>query len=195
MSVKPLDAEDTFYCKVCNLNIPDFELHVAGKYHKLELADYDDTEHKSDNNVDDSDWNDPDIEKIDVMSIDDDSSKGYILGVDLEYPKELHVLHNDFPLPPESIELDGVQKLVPNFQNKIKYVIHYRALKQCLRFGLKLTKIHRILKFDQRPWMKSYIDLNTAMRKKVENDFERNFCKFMNNSVFGKTMENISRVE
>ena len=94
---------------------------------------------------------------IDVLDISDESRKGYILEVDLEYPKELHDLHNDYPLTAENIELDKVSKLLPNLNNKEKY-IHYRNLKQCLNLGLKLTKIHRILEFDQSDWMKPYIN-------------------------------------
>jgi hypothetical protein len=130
---------------------------------------------------------------VDVTEVSDTSCKGYILEVDLEYPSELHDLHNDYPMAPESMELGGVRKLVPNLQNKTNYVIHYRALKQCLSHGLKLTKIHQVIEFDQRPWMKSYIDLNTSMRKKATNDFEKDNYKLMNNSVFGKTMENIRK--
>jgi hypothetical protein len=103
---------------------------------------------------------------VDVMNVDDESSKGYMLEVDLEYPTELHDLHNDYPFAPESLVLGKVNKLVPNFNNKIKYVIHYRTLKQCLSQGLKLSKIHRVLEIDQSTWMKTYIDLNTEMRKK-----------------------------
>ena len=128
---------------------------------------------------------------IDVMSVSDESSKGYILEVDLEYPQSLHDLHNDYPLAPENIEVNGVKKLIPNLRNKTNYIIHYRALKQYLRLGLKLIQIKRVVEFDQSAWMKSYIDLNTDMRRRANNEFEKDFYKLMNNSVFGKTMENI----
>ena len=149
------------------------------------------------------------FEKFDVMSIPDDNKKGYILEVDLEYPLELHDLHSDYPLVAEKLEIKEewlstysksikpdkntakVKKLVPNLQNKQKYKIHYRNLKQCIILGMKLTKIHRIMEFTQSSWMKKYIDLNTDMRKKAKNEFEKDFFKLMNNSVFGKTMENI----
>jgi hypothetical protein len=178
MSVNPLEKQDIYYCHVCNLNIPDIDVHESGEYHKGELEDFNDYE---------------DEPEFDVMKISDTSRKGYILEVDLEYPSELHDLHNDYPLAPESLELDGVRKLVPNLQNKIKYVVHYRSLKQYLSLGLKLTKIHRVLKFDQEPWMKKYIDLNTNLRKKATTEFDKDNFKLMNNCVFGKTMENIRK--
>ena len=79
-----------------------------------------------------------------------------ILEVDLEYPKSLHDLHNDYPLAPEQIEANKVKKLIPNLWNKKKYVIHYENLKQYLNLGLKLTHIHRGIKFKESPWLKSY---------------------------------------
>ena len=114
-----------------------------------------------------------------------------ILEVDLEYPKSLHDLHNDYPLAPEQIEVNKVDKLIPNLRDKKNYVIHYENLKQYLSLGLRLVKIHSGIKFEESPWLKKYIDLNTNLRTKAKNEFEKDFFKLMNNSVFGKTMENI----
>ena len=118
--------------------------------------------------------------------------KGYILEVDVEYPKELHDEHNDFPFLCEKKEINKVEMLVPNLSEKKKYVVHIRALDQALKHSLILEKVHRVIEFDQRPWLKSYIDFNTNLRaKSKKNEFEKDFFKLMNNSVFGKTMENI----
>ena len=115
-----------------------------------------------------------------------------ILEVDLIYPEELHDLHNDYPLCPERVECDkGVKKLIPNLRNKNNYVVHYKTLMQCLRLGMKLKKIHRGIKFIECDFLKPYIDKNTNLRTQAKNNFEKDFFKLMNNSVFGKTMENI----
>ena len=115
-----------------------------------------------------------------------------ILEVDLEYPENLHDLHNDYPFCPEKVKCkNGVEKLIPNLNDKTKYIIHYKNLIQCLRAGMKLKKIHRGIKFVESEWMKPYIDKNTNLRAKAKNNFEKDFFKLMNNSVFGKTMENI----
>ena len=115
-----------------------------------------------------------------------------ILEVDLEYPEELHDAHNDYPLCPERVECDkGVKKLIPNLRHKNNYVIHYKNLIQCLRLGMKLKKIHRGIKFIESAFLKSYINKNTNLRTQAKNNFEKDFFKLMNNSVFGKTMENI----
>ena len=115
-----------------------------------------------------------------------------ILEVDIEYPEELHDLHNDYPLCPESVECDNeVKKLIPNLRDKNNYVIHYKNLMQCLKLGMKLKKIHRGIKFKESDFMKPYINKNTNLRSQAKNNFEKDFFKLMNNSVFGKTMENI----
>ena len=114
-----------------------------------------------------------------------------VLEVDLEYPEELHEAHNDYPLAPERLKINKVEKLIPTLLKKEKYVLHGQNLKLYLELGLKLKWIHRGIKFREKPWMKSYIELNTDLRTKGKNDFEKDFFKLMNNSVFGKTMENI----
>ncbi|XP_052746715.1 uncharacterized protein LOC128199737 [Bicyclus anynana] len=129
------------------------------------------------------------------FNVSDTSELGFILEVDLEYPNILHDLHSDLPLCAENVLIGNSNeiKLVPNLNNKIKYKILYRNLKQCISLGVKLTKIHRILKFNQSPWLQRYIDLNTNLRTLAKSDFEKDFFKLMNNSVFGKTMENIEK--
>jgi len=121
----------------------------------------------------------------------DQVGRGYILEVDLEHPKKLHDLHNEYPLAPERIEINKVKKRIPNLNEKKKYVPHHKNLKQYLDLGLKLTKIHCGISFDEKAWLKPYIELNTNLRSKEQNEFEKDFFKLMNNSVFGKTMENI----
>ena len=115
-----------------------------------------------------------------------------IFEVDIQYPENLHNLHNDYPLCPEKVKCkNGVEKLIPNLRDKTKYVLHYKNLIQCLDMGLKVTRIHRGIKFVESEWMKPYIEMNTNLRAKAKNNFEKDFYKLMNNSVFGKTMENI----
>lgn len=153
------------------------------------------------------------LSSLDVMAIADDADTGYILEVDLEYPAALHDHHSDYPLVPEKIEImhemlspyqqqlktelgfhpAKVEKLVPNLWDKVKYPIHYRNLKQCLSLGMKLTKIHRVPQFKQQAWLKPYIELNTKLRAAAKTDFEKGFFKLMNNSVFGKTMEDVRK--
>ena len=123
--------------------------------------------------------------------VDDWERQPCILEVDLEYPRELWELHSDYPLAPEHLELDRVDKLVPNFHRKTKYVVHHEVLKTYLKHGLKISKIHCGISFDESPWMKPYINFNTRLRMQSKNKFESDFFKLMNNCVFGKTIENI----
>ena len=116
---------------------------------------------------------------------------GCILEVDLEYPAELHDFHNDFPLAPEKMILGKVEKLTQNLRDKEKMVLHGKNLQLYLSLGMKLKLIRRGLKFQEKDFMKNYIDKNTFLRSQAKNDFEKALFKLMNNSVFGKTMENV----
>ena len=118
---------------------------------------------------------------------------GYLLEVDVAYPRELHDYHNDLPFMCTKMKLNGVEKLVPNLYYKKKYIIHIKALKQAIDHGLVLKKIHRAIEFKQSAWMREYIGFNMRLRTAAKNDFEKDFYKLMNNSVFGKTMENIRK--
>ena len=146
--------------------------------------------------------------KEEILNTPDDAEHGYILEVDLAYPSYLHDMHNDYPLAAEHLTIDSemlsplqskiheqkktpsTKKLAPNLMDKKNYIIHYRNLKYYLEQGMILQKVHRVLKFKQSPWLKPFIDFNTAMRAKATSDFEKDFFKLMNNSVFGKTIEN-----
>ena len=119
---------------------------------------------------------------------------GYLLEVDVRYPKDLHDYHNDLPFMCCKMKINGVEKLVPNLYYKREYVIHVKALAQALEHGLVIECIHRMIKFKQSAWMKEYIDFNTRLRTAAKNDFEKDFYKLMNNSVFGRTMENIRKL-
>ena len=128
-----------------------------------------------------------------IKNYNENDKKGYILEVDVKYPKKLHDLHSDLPFLPERMEIKKCKKLVCNLYDKKKYVVHIKSLKQALNHGLKLKKIHRITELNQEAWLKPYIDMNTELRKLARNDFEKDLFKLMNNSVFGKTMENIRK--
>ena len=128
-----------------------------------------------------------------IKNYDENSDKGYILEVDVKHPKKLHDLHSDLPFLPKRMKIDKFKKLVCNLRNKNKYVVQIKSLKLALNHGLKSKKIHRIIEFNQEAWLKPYIETNTQLRKVAKNDFEKDFFKLMNNSVFGKTMENIRK--
>ena len=152
------------------------------------------------------------LDTNDIINYDANGDKGLFIKCDLEYPIELHDLHNNYPLAPESRNIqenelsdyqlnqikihkekhnDKIKKLVPNLYDKIGYVCHIKNLQYYLKQGLKLKKIHRPLEFDQSEWLKPYIDFNTKKRAASKNDFEKDLYKLMNNAVFGKTMENV----
>ena len=126
-------------------------------------------------------------------SMSNNGKKGYIFEVDLQYPKNLWEKHNDYPLAPENIKVNGVEKLICHFKPRKNYVVHYRNLRQYLEMGMKITAVHRGISFYQSPWMEPYIRKNTELRKTAANSFEKDFFKLMNNSVFGKTIENIRK--
>ena len=128
-----------------------------------------------------------------IKNCDENNGKGYILEVDVKYPKRLHELHSDLLFSSERMEVNKCKKLVCNLFNKKNYVVHINALKQALNHGLKFKKIHRVIEFNQEAWLKPYIDVNTELRKEAKNDFEKDLFKLMNNSVFGKRMENIRK--
>ena len=131
-----------------------------------------------------------DPEKL-VNMLSKEKKYDYLLEVDVKYPRELHNLHNDIPFMCDKMNINGVEKLIPNLYDKKKYIIHIRALKQVIDHGLILEKIHRCIRFRQSAWMKEYIDFIMRLRTAAKNDFEKDFYKLMNNSVFGKTMENV----
>ena len=126
-----------------------------------------------------------------IKNYDENGNIGYFFEVDIDYPKELFDLHKDLPVLPESKKVNKVEKLFCDIEDRKLYVIHIRGLKQVLNNGLRLRKVHRIIQFKQKAWLKVYIDMNTELRKNVKNEFEKNFFQLMNNSVFGKTIENV----
>ena len=146
-----------------------------------------------------------------ILKKKENAKNGWVLEVDLEYPQELHEEHNSYPLAPEKKvvekewmsdyqkrlmeELDlkppDCKKLLLTLQDKKNYVVHYRNLQFYLKQGMKLKSVHRVLEFEQECWMEPYIRMNTEFRKNAKSDFEKNFYKLMNNSVFGKIMENL----
>ena len=113
--------------------------------------------------------------EIFIRNYDENSDKGYFLEVDIGYPKELFNLHKDLPFLPERKKANKVEKLISNIEDKEKYVMPIKVLKQALNHGLLLKKVHRVIQFNQKDWLKSYIDMNTKLRKEAKNDFEKDF--------------------
>ena len=152
---------------------------------------------------------------IDWLAQSEEQETGYYIECDLEYPPEIHDSHNDYPLAPERIVLreemlsDNQRqivkcyniprssmtqtKLVPNLMDKERYTLHYLNLRFYLEHGLRLRQVHRVIAFHQTRWLARYIDLNQGLRAAATNDFEKDFFKLMNNSVYGKTCENMKK--
>ena len=157
--------------------------------------------------------NKDEIDNFDIFSVKENSNIVYILEVDVEYCKELHNVHNDYPLCPEhisvnydmlsnycknivdkyNIKVGNLKKLIPNLYDKIKYHIHYRNLQYCLKLGMKLIKIHRILSFKQKNRLKIFTDFNTKKRQESNDEFNKNLYKLFNNCIYGKSIENLRK--
>ena len=127
-----------------------------------------------------------------IKNYNEDSDKGYVFEVHVEYPKRLHYLHSNLLFLPERIKINNAVSLYAICMIKIT-VVYIRSLKQTLGHGLILKKVHKIIKFNQKAWLKEYIDMNTELRKQAKNDFEKDFFKLINNSVFRETMENVRK--
>ena len=121
-----------------------------------------------------------------IKSYDEEIDIDYL---PVQYPKNLHMLHSNLPFLPERMKINKCDKHVCNLNNKVCYPVHILALKQALKRGLKLQKVHSGIEFRQECCLKPYIDLNTDLRTTAKNEFEKDFYKLMNNSVFGKTVE------
>ena len=124
-----------------------------------------------------------------MKNYDKNIDKGHIFEVDIEYPKNLHDLHNDLSFLPEIMKLKKCNKLVCNLYDIEKYVVQKRALQQTLNNGLVLKKAHTITKFKQKAWMNPNNDMNRKLRTEIKIEFEKNFFKLMTISVFWKTMD------
>ena len=153
-------------------------------------------------------------DKIDWLAQKDDQDTWYFLTCYLLYPPELHVDHNDYPLGPERVEITSTflspkqveiarhysrgsgqksGKLLPSLMAKKNYCCHYLNLQFYLQHGLKMTKIHNLIRFKQSRWLAPYIEKNQNLRASAANDLEKDFFKLMNNAVYGKTCENLSK--
>lgn len=134
-------------------------------------------------------WSEISFDQEKILNLPDDGEIGYVFEVDLDYPPNLHDLHNEYPFCAENMHVPGtknVKKLLLTLFDKKNYVIHYRMLKLALQHGLILKKVHRVLQFNQTAWLKPYIMLNTEKRTLATNDFEKNFYKLLCNAIFGK---------
>ena len=103
-----------------------------------------------------------------IKNYNENSNVGYFLELDIEYPKQLWSFHKDLPFLPERRKLEKVEKRVCSIEDKEKYVIHIRALKQALNHGLVLKDVHRVIKFNQEAWLKPSIDISTKLRTEAK---------------------------
>ena len=126
-----------------------------------------------------------------IKNYNENSDIGHFFEVDIEFPKELFNKHKDVPFLLIREKIKKVEKLVTSIEDKEKYIIHIAALKQALNHGLKFKKMQRVIGFRQEALLKLYTDMNTKLRTEAKNDFKKDFFKLMNNSVFGKTIENV----
>ena len=142
-----------------------------------------------------------------------DQLYGYFVECDLHYPDQLHDQHNDYPLAPERLTVEDYllsdkqvglrgeytishtasSKLIPNFFDKTKIMLHYRNLQFYLLHGMELTKVHRVIKFKQARWLEPYIRTNTELRALTQDPVEIKLRKDMNNVIYGKTCENLTK--
>ena len=150
-----------------------------------------------------------------ILSLDEEGDWGYTFEVDLGYPQHLHRSTADFPLAPESGEIThdmfsnfmstfyqtlnpnriykpGRKLLLTQYDRK-NYIVHFAALKFYLAMGLTLDKVHRVIKYKQKAWLKDYINYNSQKRAQTTNDFDKSFYKLKNNALFGKTMEDVRK--
>ena len=156
-------------------------------------------------------WNNDEWNEDKILNLSDTSNKGYLFSVDLHIPEDKHDYFNNYtPLPlnksikinelntkqQENYKESKIKKLCCSLDDRINYKVNYRLLKLVLKLGFKLIKVNKVVEYEQKPFMKEYILLNTELRKKAKSDFEKDFFKLMNNSCYGKTMENVrNRIE
>jgi hypothetical protein len=151
-------------------------------------------------------WNHDKWDTDSIVKLGDKDSKGYLFEVDLHIPEKLHNYMNNYPPCPENISIEkddlnqwqqenykksNIKKLCLTFKDKKEYVVNYRYLKLVLSLGVELKKVHRVLEYTQKDFLKDYIMLNNDLRKASTNEFEKDFRKLMNNSIFGKFLENV----
>ena len=147
-----------------------------------------------------------------ILAQKDEQDVGFMFEVDLHYPPSLHDLHDNYPLAPEHVNITkdmlsqhqrelaeelgiklGGKKLCTTLKDKKNYVCHYRSLKKYIELGLVIKKVHRVLQFNQSPWLRSYIELNTRLRIEASTNFGVSLAKLMNNAFFGKTCEDVRK--